>query len=310
MSGKIDRNARLKEEHNYIGGSDIGCILGLNKYKSALDIFFSKTEEVDVVNKPISDHDYWHDILEEPVAQRYVMETDYKLYKPSRIEPHPIHKFIGANIDKWIIDDEGKKRVLVCKTAHFLKAKEWGEQGTDQIPATYLYQAAYYAAVCNVEKVDIAVLIGGQDFRIYQYKKNSDFEYKLIQAAGAFWNNYVVKGIAPEPSNEEYVDTLYPRSNGHSIKADEELIQATQELKNLKEQEKELARLKLDKENQIKVSMGEYESLVTQNGEVIVTWKSDRSRQVLDAKKLEKENEDIYQKYLTTKEANRVFWVK
>ena len=305
-----DRKAWLKERRSYLGGSDIGCILGVNKYKSALDIFLSKTQEVDVEHESISEPAYWGNVLENPVAEKYAKETGYKIYPSTGLMRHPIHKFVGANIDRWVVDDEGKKRVLECKTAHFLKAKEWGEQGTDQIPATYLYQVAYYAAVCNVEKVDIAVLIGGQDFRIYQYKKNSDFEYKLIQAAGAFWNNYVVKGIAPEPSNEEYVDTLYPRSNGHSIKADQELIQATQELKNIKEQERELARLKLDKENKIKVSMGEYESLVGESGELLVTWKNGKARQVLDARKLEEENKNIYQQYLTTKEASRMFLVK
>lgn len=45
-----------------------------------------------------------------------------------------------------------------------------GEVGTDQIPEVYKYQqVAYYAAITGVSRVDIAVLIGGQDFRIYQY---------------------------------------------------------------------------------------------------------------------------------------------
>jgi putative phage-type endonuclease len=275
-----------------------------------LDVFLSKTQTEEVVSESISEPAYWGNALEDPVARKYSEVTGYKVYSSAGVMRHPMHNFIGANVDRWVSDDKGEKRVLECKTTHFLKAKEWGEPGTDQIPATYLYQVAYYAAVCNVEKVDIAVLIGGQDFRIYKYRKNSDFEQKLIQAACAFWNKYVAKDIAPEPTIEEYVSTLYPRSNGRSIKADEEILQSIEELKSFKEKEREIVRLRQDIESKLKVSMGEYESIIDKYGYSLATWKSGKSRQVLDGKKLSEENEDMYQKYLTTKEGSRVFLVK
>lgn len=308
MSNKTERKQWLKERQSYIGGSDIGCILGVNKYKSALDIFLDKTKEV--VSESISQPAYWGNVLEDPVAKKYAEETGYKVYGAPGLILHPLHKFVGANIDRWVVDDKGEKRILECKTAHFLKAKEWGEQGTDQIPVTYLYQVAYYAAVCNVEKVDIAVLIGGQDFRIYQYRKNSDFEHKLMEAACAFWNNYVRKGIVPEATTEEYVSTLYPESNGLSIKAGKELLQSIEELKSIKLQEKKIAKLRLETENKIKAGMGRNESIIDQEGNLLATWKNSKSRQILDTKKLKEENEDVYKKYLTTKEANRIFLVK
>ena len=38
------------------------------------------------------------------------------------------------------------------------RRKDWGEEGTDQIPESYLLQVAYYASICDVAKVDIAVI--------------------------------------------------------------------------------------------------------------------------------------------------------
>jgi hypothetical protein len=94
------------------------------------------------------------------------------------------------------------------------------------------------------------------------------------------------------------------------MKAGKELIQSIEELKSIKAEEKEIAKSRLEAENKVKASMGNNESLVTENGDLLATWKNGKSRQVLDSKKLEQENEGIYQQYLATKEASRMFLVK
>ena len=50
--------------------------------------------------------------------------------------------------------------------------------------------------------------------------------------------------------------------------------------------------------------------IVRYNGPHIVTWKKSSDRQVFDTKKFKKENEDLYNKYLFTKEGSRRFIVK
>ena len=42
MDNKIEW---LKERKTYIGGSDIGAILGANKYMSAMDVYLDKISE-------------------------------------------------------------------------------------------------------------------------------------------------------------------------------------------------------------------------------------------------------------------------
>ena len=68
---------------------------------------------------------------------------------------------------------------------------------SDSIPESYLVQSAWYAAICDVPKVDIAVLIGGQNFKIYTYERNKEFEEKLIKIACNFWYDHVEKRIPP-----------------------------------------------------------------------------------------------------------------
>ena len=305
---KEEREAWLQERKTYIGGSDLGCILGLSKYKSALDIYLDKT--TDIIDQTTSEAAYWGNVLEDVVAREYSRITDQKTYEADGLIRHSEHSFLAVNIDRWVDGDNGTRHVLECKTAGLMKAKEWGEQGTDQIPASYLYQVAYYSAICNVEKVDIAVLIGGQEFRIYTYIKDVDLEKKLIQAACAFWHNYVVLGIAPEASNSSDVAILYPNSNGSTIEADASLLKEVENLKEIKMQERIIAAQKIALETKIKSSIGENEALITPDGEILATWKNTKVRKVFDTKKLELEKAIIYQQYITEKPGSRAFLLK
>ena len=49
-----NRQEWLRERKTYIGGSDIGAILGLSSFNSALDIYLAKVSE-DIHEKPKSD---------------------------------------------------------------------------------------------------------------------------------------------------------------------------------------------------------------------------------------------------------------
>ena len=127
-----------------------------------------------------------------------------------------------------------------CKTASFTKAKEWGDSGTDQIPESYLIQVAHYAAISGANKIDIAVLIGGQDFRIYTYNKNKDLENKIIKIGVNFWNNHIEKGIPPKCVNTRDTFNLFPQSNNKEILAQNDIIAKLEELKIAKMSEEQI----------------------------------------------------------------------
>jgi len=268
------------------------------------------TFDINSIEDSTSESAYWGNELEDVVAKEYAKRTGLEVKEPKGLIRHPEHSFIACNIDRWVESKDGTKHILECKTANQMKASEWGEQGTDQIPISYLYQVAYYAAICNVEKVDIAVLIGGQEFRMYTYNKDVELEQKLITAACAFWNNYVAKGMAPEASSAGDVAHQFPKSNGSTIEANESILKEVEVLKEVKAQEKILVAEKVALETKIKSCIGNNEALITKDGELLATWKSSKSRQVLDTKQLQVEHLGIYQKYLTERVGSRAFLLK
>jgi putative phage-type endonuclease len=295
----------LRERKNYLGGSDLGAIAGLNPYRTALDVYLDKTS--DDIACETSPAMRWGTLLEDTIAKEYAEVTGQTI----EIEPntiyHPSMKFLGANIDRWVGD---KEYVLECKTAGFTRGKEWGEEGTDQIPESYLVQVAYYAAICAVPKVDIAVLIGGQDFRIYTYERTKELEDKLIKIACNFWDNHIEKRIPPKCVSTRDTFNLFPQSNYHEIVAESNIIEKLQELKGAKEEESRIQNTIEKLKTDIQEFMRDYDVLIDNNGNVIATWKNSTPRSFFDLKRFKDEAKDLYLKYSSYTKQSRVFLIK
>lgn len=301
----MNRQEWLKERKTYIGGSDLGSICGVNKYKTPLDVYLEKTS--DSVEEIDNQYTHWGNILEGVIAKEYARVTGNKVVEPIGTLRHKEHEFLGANVDYFV---NGGEFILECKTASIRVADEWGEAGTDQIPDSYKCQVAYYAAIADVPKVDIAVLIGGNDFRIYTYHRNKDLETKLLQVAVNFWHNHIVKNNPPEASNLQDLENLYPSSNGMEVTISDEVLQDVQRLNELKEHAKSVDEEVKALQESIKKYMKDNEILVDSSGHVFATWKTGKARIALDTKKLQAEHQGIYQQYLHECKAPRTFRLK
>ncbi|MCP4264871.1 MAG: hypothetical protein GY777_04725 [Candidatus Brocadiaceae bacterium] len=305
----MNKQEWLEERKTYIGGSDLGSILGINNFRTELDVYLEKTAE-GIAEDTASEAAYWGNVLEDVVAQEYAKRTGFKIEKPAGLIRHSEYPFIACNLDYWVIDDQGNSHILECKTANQMKVTCWGEEGTDQIPESYLYQVAYYAAITGVNRVDIAVLIGGQDFRIYRYDKDEVKESQLIRAAKKFWNNHVLAGVPPKPRTQEDAAKLYPKANGLEVRANDTILEKVCVLQDLKAREKTISEEIKGLQLCIKDYMQENEVLVGEEGECYATWKNSAGRTSVDTKKLKAKYSDIYQQCLKISNGHRVFSLK
>ena len=297
----------LRERKNYLGGTDLAAICGLNPYRTALDVYLDKTSK-DIAYETNSAM-HWGTLLEDVIAEEYGRVRGCRIEKPSAPIIHSKYKFLGVNIDRWVISTNSPY-ILECKTAGFTKAKEWGDSGTDQVPESYLIQCAYYASICDVLKVDIAVLIGGQDFRIYTYERNKDLEEKLIKIAYNFWHNHIEKRIPPKCVNTRDTFNLFPESHHHEIVAESNIMDKLEQIKTAKEEESRIAdtieKLKTD----IQEFMRDYDVLIDNQGNVIATWKNTALKSFFDVKKFKDEAKELYLKYISHAKQSRMFLIK
>lgn len=282
----------------YIGGSDIGAILGLSKYKTPLEVWMEKTgKETKAANSlPLR----FGSFAEEFVAREYASATASLLLHDESMLIHPELSFMSAHIDRFVLGD-GKNlpptKILECKTANPFAQQEWGEAGSDQVPMGYLAQCIWYMAITNIERTDLAVLFGNNDFRIYHIERDRQLETLVLEKANNFWINHVLSDIPPSMQTTTDYQALFSKeASGKTVEAQENIIPLLSQFHSLKEEidcrEKQIDEIK----QSIMAQMKDAEILTYQD-KVLATWKTPKPSYRFDSKRFQTEHPELYPLY-------------
>jgi predicted phage-related endonuclease len=236
---------------------------------------------------------------EEFVASEYARATGFKLIHDESIYIHPEHAFMSAHMDRFVLEGSASSptRILECKTANPFNAGDWGEVGSDEVPMSYLCQCIWYMAITNINQVDLAVLFGNSDYRIYAINRDLGLENTVLEKASLFWNDYVLKDIPPPAQSEADCQTLFSKGDPKkSLEAQSETLELSRRLALLNSEisarEEAISSIK----QAIMSQMGEAETL-TYQGKVLATWKAPKPSYRLDSKRLELEHPEIASNY-------------
>jgi len=297
------RNAFLAARQTGIGGSDIGAILGVSPFKTAVDVYLAKTQP-----NPSDEHSeltYWGHAVEPIIIKRFSEDHAIDVVRPGAIARHAEHEWMVANLD-GIIPDE-RLGVLEIKNVSQFGAKAWGEEGTDEVPLSYVAQVAWYMAVKNYDYGVIAALFGGNDYREFRIERDDELESALISAGRNFWFNHVMPEIPPEAKTAGDVLRLFRHDDGSIAEADDELFELYEQLKSAKAEGK---RVESDIdliETKIKARMGDAATL-TYHGQTLATWKTQTAR-LFDTRAFEAAHPQLCEQFRKVCES-RVFRLK
>ena len=313
----MTREDWLEERRKSIGGSEIGAILGLNKYQSPYSVWANKTKRT-----PDSEQNEamrQGTELEDYVAFRFTDLTGLKVERCNFILRNSSFPHLHANIDRRVV---GQRSGLECKTASALNEKAFAN-GT--FPASYYAQCVSYLAVTELERWYLAVVVLGRDFKVYQmttiqdddvpewcessiYVGQEEFD-AMRDAAIEFWN-YVETDTEPPVDGKyattEAINTIYSEAN-----------EETADLFGMEKELEELTSLKLEQkaregkirelENKVKDRLGN--ASIGNHEKFEVTWK-EQKRTSIDTKALRKEYPDIDFRPFEKTSVYRVFKVK
>lgn len=297
------REEWLKVRKLGLGGSDMSAVLGVNQWRSPLDVWLDKTS--DTVEEKESEPMYWGTILEDIVAQEFAKRTGYKVRNNNFTLQSEEYPYLLANIDREIV---GADAGLECKTANAFKAEEW--QG-DNVPDAYYIQCQHYMAVTGKASWWIACLVGGNTFYYKEIKRNDEVIRAIIDTGREFWHLVETKTMpAPDDSKAcgEALKKLYKHSNGKAIELSAKYNNVIVDYLELKEQLAELETKKRGIENLLKDALGENEK--GSCGEHYVSWKSSKPRETFDSKRFKSDHPDLYTNYIKQGEPSRRFEVK
>lgn len=297
-----ERITWLANRRRGIGGSDVAAILGLSPWKSPFQVYQEKRGEIP--ETPDNPAMLWGRNLESVIRQHYANVTSRQVNVVKDILVHPQHSFMLANVDGLTEDN----RVLEIKTAR--TAQGWGEAGSDEIPQPYLLQVQHYLAVTSFKVADVAVLIGGSDFRLYEIAAEPDLQAMLIDLEKTFWQR-VVTGEAPEPTTFADVQRQFgQRANGRTVEATPHLLDALSKLKAVREEIKLLEEVEVITKTTLMKAMGEAETLANNNGTVLATWRLTKPASRFDATAFKATHPDLYAAFLKEGEMTRRFLLK
>ena len=288
-----------------IGGSDAGAVLGVNPYRSAVDVYLEKIGAA----QPFEGNQatYWGQRLEDIVADEYARRAQVKVRRRNQTLFHADIDFMLAHIDRSV---DGQRKVLECKTANQYMTDKWGPAGTDQVPDEYLIQVTHYMIVTGYQLADLAVLIGGQDFRIYHFERDDELARLVLEKEHAFWHQHVRQHEPPPPQSARDVETLYAIDNGEAVLASETHERAVKELRQLRDERKRLESLESDIKAELKTALGPNSILVDAAGEPLITWKKAKDAKRFDAKRFADAHPDLHAEYITTTPGSRRFLLK
>ena len=310
---QLPREDWLAVRKQGIGSSDAAAAVGLNPYKSQLELWLEKTgRDTSLPKLDPQDEDspaYWGNILEPIVATHYSRRSGHRVRRINAVLQHPDPKlaWMLANIDREVIGAP-EVQILECKTAGINGARLWKEG----VPEYVQLQVMHQLAVTGKQAADVAVLLGGQHLEIHRIERDESMIARLIDLERLFWD-YVVSDTPPPADGTASADAalrcLYPEDNGQTLDFSQhtELASTYLELKAVRQriaqQETREAQLK----QVLQQAMGE--ATRAEFAEGYISWKKSKDSLGLDVEQMLKDKPYLQARYPKIKTGSRRFLI-
>jgi len=215
----IDVKQGSPEWHEFrnggIGGSEIAAIMGLDKYKTQLDIQRAK---LGLVSNPFTGNSRTDLglILEPHVASRYTDQTGFKV----RSQPCKIHRncnWVRSSIDRQIIgtgrDTPGILEIKTTNPWTYREAKLTG------LPETWVLQLQHYLEVWDYDWGAYAVMDRESgDMMTFEVPRDKQLGVAIVMHVEVWWKRHI---IDREPIEvEKPADVRLPAVGGELVHDD------------------------------------------------------------------------------------------
>ena len=288
-----------------IGGSDAAAVMGLNPYKSPVELFFEKVSD-EPPEEEQSEAAYWGTVLEEPIARRYAeLHPEVRVRRNNHILIHPEHKFLFANLDREVHTDGGETYGLEIKTVGLNNAKKWEDS---DVPIWYALQCQHYMAVMGFDRMYLAVLVLNRGFYHFVIERSPEEIAALTDAEETFWRDHVLPQVPPPiDGSESTLDTLsklYPAAQPEGIcPLSRQAADDLAAIEELTVQRKDLDAAIRAAKARVMEEMGDLPAGACEGW--TVSWKT-QTLSTIDTARLRRDHPDIYAQYTKTT-TGRVF---
>ena len=253
---------QIVQRRTKLGASEVGAILGLDPYRTALDVWLEK-RRTDTPEPEFNEAAMMGHLLEPVVAQRFQMaHPEVAQVVDGRTVVHAdslpdFGRWAAATPDRIALvpsEDRGHEFLVELKTRNTFTARAFGTPGTDEVPPEILAQVLWQQYVTGLRTdATVAVLVSGVRYFEYVVQFDADVADEMFGLARAWWERCIVRGEEPDltgPSVKAYLGQKFKDVNAEVREAqdDEETLLARMAAARERIKEAEAEKEKLEQE--------------------------------------------------------------
>lgn len=184
VSPSYDRKSFLALRKEGIGGSDVAAILGLDRYRNAVEVWREKTGLVKPPLEEVLTPDQERGLTFEHIAaEKFTKATGIELHRaPGRFK-HPTYSFMLANVDFMVKDSPVLVEVKCPSLGMFSRIKREG------LPDSWVLQIHHYMAVLGFDQAIFVIFCADRmELLHFIVKRDHDLVESMIQKEIEFWS--------------------------------------------------------------------------------------------------------------------------
>lgn len=260
----LNKQQWLEEHRGYYGGTAAAAVIHMHKYKSPLEVWLEMTGQSDEKDAGVLAQ---MGTLLEPLIIEQFEKIEGKKVSPGVKLMHPDHPRLGMNADGLIPSEQAG---FEAKSYDWTTKDEWGEPGTDEIPAAYFCQVNWYMGIASYPKWYVAAFNRSSgETSVYVVNFHPDLYQKMESAVLEFDAKYVLPKVQPPFSpldcDIEYLKQRY-NPDASVVIATREIDEAAHRLLDINAKISPLSKEKKELETQIKAAIGEASAIETAVG--------------------------------------------
>ena len=252
--------------------------------------------------------------MEPAVVTMFAARTGAQVRKDSEgdwIAVDTVKDYLRVSPDRLFYEAGAKHtkrnlRILECKTTSV-------SVDPDDFPVYWYCQLQYQMGVMGVKKGAVAWISSYPrlNFGYKEFDFNPEFFKALVEQLEIFWLINIQGGIAPDDINSEDALVRNPTAkDGVTVQADAQIISTYNALKQINSEIKALEKTQSSLEDDIKIAMGEADTLVSPTGDVMALWKNTKPTMKFNSKAFQQDDPVAYAKYMEPTASTRRFTVK
>lgn len=186
----------LQHRKRHIGGSEVAALFGEHPYLTKFELWHRKNGTLPDPDLSDNERVFWGNTLEPAIAMGVARVHGWNIRKVRRYLTHPRVEGFGGSLDYEVVAHDRGAGVLEIKCADWLIVRNW-EGG--EPPLSYELQVQSYLAITGRAWGAMAVLVGGNDLRVFEYERRPKTIALIEGAVGEFWQS-IRDGKPPRPN--------------------------------------------------------------------------------------------------------------